>query len=179
MPINPTYSPCHQIEDSIVAQLQAYTPLTAVIAASRIRTRWNNRVDGTSQAALAATNIMVLADDDGCDPESVGPVLFKFSLAMLAITAQDAATTELVAPLIIPHLLHEAICGALWYAWLQNQITPPALTGLKYAVTGPGREARWIYKGKGPNESDGKWFADAFIFDLHYVRDRSWPPVTT
>lgn len=176
---SPLYSPTHQIEEGIIAQLQAYSPLIAIISPARIRTVWNNRADGTSGAGLCATNIMVSADDDGEDAESIAIKLVKFQLAVMVITSQDCADSELVAPLTIPHLLHEAICGELWYAWFQGYMTQPTITGMRYAVTGPGRAARWMYKGRGEGATDAKWFADTYLFEMHYVRDSSWPPVTT
>jgi len=178
MTIQTIYTPSHQIHDDIITQLQNYAPLLQVVASNRIKAWWDNRGDIYSTGNLTPTNVMVYCQDDGEEIEAVGPSLYKFTLAITVMTAQDipSGSSELPAPLTTPHLLHNAILGAIWYAFYNQAINQPIVNGLTSCTSNINR---FIYMGRLPASTDNaNYFEDTMVFDLHFYKSDFTDPFT-
>ena len=178
MPYQVITSPTDQIHDAIIASLQALPIVTGIIPANRINRWFDNRntpTTGTptSLGALSPTNIRVFCDDEGELQESVGPCLYTFTLCVSVITGQDLPPNEILYNLGTPHMQHEAIVGAVWYAWNQRMVNFPNVTGLDWVGNSPFGE--WIYLGKASGADSEEWFETHLAWKLNYVRSNTQP----
>ena len=177
-PYTPITSPTDQIHDDIINQLQLLPIIYGIINPQRIN-RWYDPKDTvvnnvvTSLGLLQPTNIRIFCDDDGERQESVGPVLYNFTLCVSIITGQDLPPAEILYNLGTPHMMHEAIVGAVWYAWNQRMVNFPTVIGLDWVGNGPMNE--WIYLGKASGSDSEEFFETHLAWHLDYTRSNTQP----
>ena len=181
MTYTPRYSRTDRIHDAIIAQLQAYAQLTGLVPPLNIGRWWDDRGDSGSTGMLQPLTVKVYAVEHPEDPESIGPVLFRYTLGVTVLTAMDYPQLSIPYSIANPHALHEAICGAVEAAWFDKVMTFPDLTELT-AI--PNRSPSnptgdWIYEGKEETHETEQWFETHYKWRLDYCRDPNYTPPST
>jgi hypothetical protein len=153
-----------------------------LVPATNISRWWDNRGDSIAVGTMQPLSVKVYAIEHAEDPNSIGPRLFSFTLAVTCLTPQDYPQLSIPYSIENPHELHEAICGAVEALWFDRIATFPVLTGL-IAVPNTSLDRTngdWVYEGKEETHDTEQWFETHYAWRLDYCRDTTYvPPATT